>query len=132
MPPSSSNEPSGGLLRPRDRTSILALVGCGLVLLAVMWVKQGGLQGNLVEIDRAPPLIAKFQVDVNRADWPELVQLPGIGLVLAQKWIAERERHGPFRTLEELSRIDGIGPRTLERLRPYLSPIPKDSAVVAR
>jgi competence protein ComEA len=114
-------------LRPREQVSIAALLASALVLMAAAWWRHGGHRGELVDIDRAPPLVAKFQVDVNRADWPELVQLPGVGQVLAERLIAERERGGEFRSHDDLSRVRGIGPRTLERIRPYLLPIPTDA-----
>ncbi len=103
-----------------------------LALMAAMWWRHGGPRGGLVDVDRAEPLVAKFQVDVNRADWPELIQLPGVGQVLAERWIAERERGGEFRSHDDLDRVRGIGPRTLERIRPYLLPIPDDSGFVQR
>jgi competence protein ComEA len=120
------------LLRPRDRVGVAAVVVSVLGLLAAAWVRHGGTHGGLVDVDRAAPLTAKYQVDVNRADWPELLQLPGVGPILADKWIAERERGGPFRSIEDLGRVNGIGPRTLERLRPYLVPIPADDAWAQR
>jgi hypothetical protein len=50
----------------------------------------------------------------------ELQGLPGIGPVLAQRILAERVR-GPFQSLEDLAeRVRGIGPRTVERLRPWV------------
>jgi competence protein ComEA len=55
------------------------------------------------------------------------VQLPGVGQVLAERLLAERERGGEFRSHDDLSRVRGIGPRTLERIRPYLLPIPTDA-----
>jgi competence protein ComEA len=114
-------------LRPRDQASAAVLLASALALMAAAWWRHGGHRGAMVDIDRAPPLVAKFQVDVNRADWPELVQLPGVGQVLAERLIAERERGGEFRSHEDLSRVRGIGPRTLERIRPYLLPIPDDA-----
>ena len=120
------------LLRPRDQVSVAVLIASALVLLAAAWWRHGGGRGGLVDIDRAPPLVAKFQVDANRADWPELIQLPGVGQVLAERWIAERERGGEFRSIEDLSRVRGIGPRTLDRIRPYLLPIPNDAEWAAQ
>jgi competence protein ComEA len=120
------------LLRPRDQTSIAVLVASSLVLLAAGWWRHGGLRGGLVDVDRAPPLMAKFQLDVNRADWPELIQLPGVGRVLAERLIAERERGGEYRSIEDLERVRGIGPRTLERIRPYLLPMPTNAELVNR
>ena len=120
------------LLRPRDQASIAVLVGSALALLAAAWWRHGGMRGELVDVDRAPPLVAEFQVDVNRADWPELIQLPGVGQVLAERLIAERERGGAFRGIDDLERVRGIGPRTLERIRPYVLPIPTDAEWASR
>jgi competence protein ComEA len=104
--------------------SLLVLVSSCLVLMAGYWFYLGGHRGQLIEIDRADPLTAKYEVDINRADWPEMVQLPGLGETLARRIIADRQEHGPFRDIDDLNRVDGIGLRTLERIRPYLMPIP--------
>ena len=61
------------------------------------------------------------------AEWPEIIQLPGLGKTLAQRILNDRELNGEFRELEDLQRVSGIGPRTLERIRPFLLPIPKDT-----
>jgi competence protein ComEA len=114
-------------LRPREQASLTVLAASALALLAAMWWRHGGPRGGMIDVDRAPPLVAQFQLDINRADWPELIQLPGVGQVLAQRWIAERERGGAFRSHDDLSRIRGVGPRTLERIRPYLLPMPNDA-----
>ena len=67
-----------------------------------------------------------FQVDVNAADWPELAQLPGLGETLARRIVASRQTSGPFRSYADLDRVKGIGPRTIERIRPFLAPLPHD------
>lgn len=59
-------------------------------------------------------------LDLNRATIAELDALPGIGPVLARRIVEHRERHGPFRSPEELLAVRGIGPRSLARLAPYL------------
>ena len=91
------------------------------------WFTLGGHRGQLIEIDRASPLEAKFLVDVNEATWPEIIQLPGLGEVLAQRVVADRTSNGPFRNVDELTRVDGIGVKTLEKIRPFLMPIPQDT-----
>lgn len=59
-------------------------------------------------------------IDINRATAEELQQLPGIGPVLAGRIIAHRDRHGPFRSVEDLLAVTGIGPKLLEQLHPYV------------
>lgn len=107
------------------------LVLLGLASIFGWWALHGGCRGRLVEIDRAEPLEAEFQVDLNAADWPELVQLPGIGEVLARRIVQSRDRDGPFLDHNDLQRVRGIGPRTLDRVRPYLTPMPEHGAIAA-
>lgn len=59
-------------------------------------------------------------VDLNRADAKTLESLPGIGAVLAQRVLEYRASVGRFRTVEELLAVKGIGPKTLERIRPFV------------
>jgi len=131
MQPSAENSSDGKSPRPwirvRDQGSLLVLAACALVMTWSYWWYHGGQRGLLVDIDRATPLEARFQVDVNRADWPEMLQLPGLGKTLARRVLSERRQHGPFRDVDDLVRVPGIGPKTLERIRPYLLPIPKDT-----
>ncbi len=56
-------------------------------------------------------------VDLNRASAAELETLPGVGPALARRILEDRLSHGPFASLEELTRVSGVGPSTVERLR---------------
>jgi competence protein ComEA len=76
-----------------------------------------------VDIDVAEPLRGTFQIDINSAGWTELAQLPEIGEALANRIIETRERDGPFTSLDDLDRVRGIGPTTLDKIRPFLRPI---------
>lgn len=51
------------------------------------------------------------KIDVNRATVAELERLPGVGPALAQRIVAYREEHGPFRSIEELAEVPGISAR---------------------
>jgi competence protein ComEA len=119
-------------IRQRDQAGLLGLFASLLVMMAAYWLYHGGHRGQLVDIDRAEPLTAPYLVDINRADWPEIIQLPGLGETLAQRIVTDRVTNGEFRSVDELQRVQGIGRRTLERLRPYLLPIPQDTDWAAR
>ena len=56
-------------------------------------------------------------IDINTADFDALVSLPGIGKVVAQRIIDYRKEHGPFKKVEELVNVKGIGEHLLERVR---------------
>jgi competence ComEA-like helix-hairpin-helix protein len=112
-------------IRPREQTTLAVLIGCLLLAIWGYWRATGGHRGERVLWDRAPLLDARYSIDVNQATWPELVQLPGIGKTLAQRIVDHRQEHGPFTMLEQLRQVHGIGPQTLERLLPYLLPIPQ-------
>ncbi|MFN0012089.1 MAG: ComEA family DNA-binding protein [Phycisphaerales bacterium] len=60
------------------------------------------------------------RIDLNAASRVELESLPGIGPALAGRIIESREQFGPFATVESLTRVKGIGPKTLDRLRPLV------------
>lgn len=59
-------------------------------------------------------------VDLNHATVDELDRLPGIGPVLARRIVEHRDRHGAFRTVDELLGVPGIGERSLARLEPFV------------
>ena len=60
-------------------------------------------------------------VNLNTATQEELETLPGIGEVLAQRILEYRERNGPFRSVEDLTEVSGIGDQRLEDLRPHVT-----------
>jgi len=73
--------------------------------------------GNAVPVATAAGGGAGGRIDVNRATAAELESLPGIGPALARRIIEHREAHGPFRSVDDLEKVSGIGPRMLERIR---------------
>ena len=59
---------------------------------------------------------ASQPLDVNAATAAELENLPGIGPVTAAAIVAHREQAGPFRSIEALQDVTGIGPAKLARI----------------
>jgi competence protein ComEA len=73
-----------------------------------------------VEVERLPERVYDYRIDINQATWVEWMQLPGVGETLAKRILEYREENGPFQSVDELDDIKGIGPKTLEKLRPWL------------
>lgn len=66
--------------------------------------------------DVSPPREAG-KVDLNTAGLEELQALPGIGPALARRIVEHRREHGPFRRVEDLLEVKGIGEKSLLRFR---------------
>jgi len=60
-------------------------------------------------------------VDLNTATAEQLDQLPNIGPTLAERIIEYRQRSGPFRSVDDLNAVPGLGPKRLEQIRPYVT-----------
>jgi competence protein ComEA len=58
--------------------------------------------------------VVSHRVDVNRAGVAELSVLPGIGRSKAEAIVVDRIRHGWFRELADLLRVDGLGPALVQ------------------
>ena len=70
---------------------------------------------------RAAGSPASLLPDLNCATAIELQQVPGIGPALSASILSYRDRHGPFRRMDDLLEVSGIGPSRLERIRGYFS-----------
>jgi competence protein ComEA len=106
------------MLRRRDQLT-WALILLGIFVLLVPRIMRV-LRGTWVSVETPPRYFARFEVDVNQADWPELSLLPGVGEVVARRIVEYRKQHGPFEKIEDLLKVPGIGPQTLSRIRPFV------------
>jgi len=59
-------------------------------------------------------------IDINTADATALESVPGIGKSLSQRILTFREKNGPFQSVDDLLKIQGIGEKSIQKLRPYL------------
>jgi len=116
QPPRDS--PSTQALHP---TEVAALVRIGsafvlicLVVVATLLIVHPPLTTRL---ETGTPL--ESRLDINAATAAELSALPNIGPTLAARIAEDRETRGNFSSVDDLDRVPGIGPRTIDSLRPH-------------
>lgn len=80
-------------------------------------VKPASLKKKIKKKKETPQLL---KINVNRATKQELIRLPGVGSVTAQRIIDYRMENGPFKSINELIHVKRIGPKTLEKIKPYI------------
>ena len=76
-------------------------------------VYSASLEG--VEVESEDSLV----ININTADVEELDELPEIGRATAEAIVEHRRANGFFRTVEDLDEVSGIGPTTLEKIKPF-------------
>ena len=116
---------TGGKLTKTELVLLTAalgfLLGLGLAFLAGSYTVSVQRQSPAAELEapavEEPEAVPQGPVDINAASLEELDTLPGIVPALAQRIIDCRTENGPFQTLEDLTKVRGIGPATLEELR---------------
>ena len=74
-----------------------------------------GMAGTAVEQGKAA------LVNINTADEATLTSLKGIGSAKAKAITQYRQQHGPFKTVDDLKKVSGIGDKTLAALKPFIT-----------
>ena len=97
-------------LRPIVRALVVPVLGLSL----------SGLASHpaVAEGDAAAP---QKTVNINQAASAELARLPRVGAKLADRIVAHRAEHGPFRRAEDLMEVKGVGEKFFTTLKPYLT-----------
>lgn len=107
-------------LRKADQWLLGGLLCVGTVLLGIHWVRINvwSARGEPVRVLTADGYF--YTLDINQATWLEWAQLDGIGETLARRIVQDRLDRGPFVDIEDVSRVRGIGQKTMNRIRPHL------------
>ena len=107
-------------LRSTDQWLVAGILTVVCLLLLWHWARLSGWGMRPVEIERLPERRYDYRIDINSATWVEWMQLPEIGETLALRIVEDRQSNGPFRSIDDLQRVKGIGPKTVEAIRPWL------------
>ena len=111
-----------------SRREALAIAVCATAFAVVCAVRWAGFRAAAPATALVRGSETGLRLDVNRAGWPELEILPGIGERLAQRIVADRARRGPFRSVDDLGRVAGISQSVLAALRPHVVAGPPSDA----
>ena len=126
------------LFSRRDRIAIVVIAALILAGWGARLLVRAGDSGDVRVIRGAvpvpPPVTSadtiplaqsakslNLRIDINRADAGELERLPVIGPVRAADIVRYREEHGPFAKPADLLKVRGIGPKTYERIEPFIT-----------
>jgi competence protein ComEA len=112
---------------PRQRLALSLVSLLVLAYLLVLYQVTPARIGNPQPLEAPRAAELQDKLDPNTASASDLSALPNLGPAMARRIVEEREEFRkehpgevPYRQLEDLERIKGIGPATLENLRPYL------------
>jgi competence protein ComEA len=113
-------------LTARERVTLAILGGTALAGLSLSWWLR---RPQPIQLVVGPEPAAAWdaaleharQLDVNRATAQELERLPEVGPSMAERIVAWRAAHGAFTAIEQLQDVPGIGPKTFEQLREYVT-----------
>jgi competence ComEA-like helix-hairpin-helix protein len=105
---------------PRQQHALICVTFFGLVILT-SWLLL--YRQQLVDYCYPPAKTIHFSLDINSAPPSELSLLPGIGTTMAERIIETRGKHGPFKSIDDIVSVPGIGNITLQEIRPFIRPI---------
>jgi len=94
-----------------SRTAAVAAVAAALLL--------GALAAPAILPAPPPPPLFPAPLDLNAASARQLDLLPSVGPKTAERIVAEREAHGPFRAAADVRRIPGVTRRAAQRIERY-------------
>jgi len=108
------------ILVPMNKTDKLLFLLSILLLCLFASLGQGSTPLSETRVMSVAPSVQVKDIDLNTADAEALCRLPGVGPVIAERIIAQREALGGFSCIEELQTVKGIGDKTMEKIYAYM------------
>ncbi len=115
----------------KGKTALIAVTAAFLCILSGIFIGRNTkgnyleLPTNQVEIHSDLPGSTETaelgKVNINTASRNQLMLLPGVGETLADRIIDERSTNGPFVSLDDLTRVEGIGEKKLADMLDYIT-----------
>ena len=115
---------------------LIALTSVFLIITGIFFVRRNQPDGDILRTVTEQTLCAASEetmppstvtepkdtrININTATVQELDLLPDIGPTRASAIVAYRQEYGPFTCVEDLLNVDGIGPKILEKILPYVT-----------
>ena len=102
----------------KDKLVLLGVCFAFLVLIIGVFISRniGDDPYDTVQSEMIETADTDARLDINEMSAAQLEAIPGIGEMLAKRIVAYREANGPFRTLEEVMNVEGIGEKKLDQI----------------
>jgi competence protein ComEA len=107
-------------LKRTDQSFVAVLLALATGLMFVHWIRISDWGQKPIEVDRLAAQAYEYRIDINRATWVEWAQFDGIGETLARRIVEDRDRNGPFKSVDDVLRVRGIGRVKLDAMRRHL------------
>lgn len=99
---------------------VISIVCCLLVAVGAQSALSAEMDDSGSSSNQVITNLVAAAIDINKADAETLTTLPGIGEKTAEQINVYREMNGPFKNVDELLNVKGIGPKVLEKIRPLV------------
>lgn len=105
----------------QEKIVILFLTGAIIFGLGIQWLRaNGSLPVDSIKIGKKAKSVNspnEKKININTASTDELITLHGIGPKIAAEIVNYREKHGKFKSIEDIKKVRGIGKKKFEKIK---------------
>ena len=114
-------------MRNRAGATLLMVVALMALAIVAFDVPTGSRRTHAQQAHAATGIFrrdGRALIDINRADYALLLELPGIGETIAKRIVSWREQEGFFHSVDSLTEVEGIAEGKLAAILPYVTACP--------